>query len=367
MKKTCGYEDCPHPAEQFHELCRWHAASVDKSRDDTVKRQLEEMVRQGQSLRGFQLSQARLDGANLMLAQLEDAKLIGAHLEKANLSGARLNKADLSTAHLQEAYMLGASLNDADLTGARLEGTDLSGAKLHNTQLFKTKLFNTHIDPDSLVGALPTKGGRGRQMLRRFWHETLLGKHISEEKEGDFHYARYIYRMLKNNARSLGDNEDVSWAYFKEKQNERRAYFHWLRCYHKELRQEDGWRKWARIVGWGAKYRFKYESSLFFNLLYGYGERPWRIAGWGLVVLFLAAILFTAFDLTLIEPDVLPVSTWSKFCSNLYFSVVTFTTLGYGDYTKPGWGRLVAGLESALGILCVVFFSIAMAKRSSDR
>ena len=99
MRKTCQYEDCPHPAEQFHENCRWHTASVDKSRDDTVKAQLEEMVRNRQSLRGFQLSQVRLAGANLMNANLEEVNLIGAHLERANLSLARLDKADLSTAH----------------------------------------------------------------------------------------------------------------------------------------------------------------------------------------------------------------------------------------------------------------------------
>lgn len=367
MEKLCRYENCPHPAEQFHEFCRWHAASVDKSRDDTVKAQLEEMVRNGQSLRGFQLSQARLEGANMTGTHLEDANLIGARLEKTNLSLARLDNSDLSTAHLQEAYLLGASLKNVDLTGARLEGADLSGAKLHNAHLFKTKLFNTHIDLDSLEGTLPLKGGRLRQMLRHLWHESLLGKHIIQEKTGDFHYARHIYRMLKNNARSLGDNEDVSWAYLKEKQNERRAYFRWLRCYHPTLQKQTGWQKWVKVVGLGIKYTVKYVSSAIFNLLYGYGERPWRIAGWGLVVLLLAAFLFTAFDLTVVELDSPTVSTWEKFCSNLYFSVVTFTTLGYGDYTKPGWGKLVAGLESSIGILCVVFFSVAVSKRTSDR
>jgi len=367
MRKTCQYEDCPHPTEQFHEYCRWHTASVDKSRDDTVKTQLEEMVRNRQSLRGFQLSRARLEGANLMNANLEEANLIGAHLERANLSLARLDKADLSTAHLQEAYLLGASLKNADLTGARLEGVDLSGAKLHNTLLFKAKLFNTHLDLDSLEGTLPQKKGKVRQMLRHLWHETLSGKHTIDEKTGDYHYARHIYRMLKNNARSLGDNEDISWAYLKEKQNERRAYFHGLRCYHPALQQQAGWQKWLKVVALGAKYAVKYVSSFIFNLLYGYGERPWRIAGWGIIVIFFAAFLFTTFDLTAVEPNAVTVSTWDRYCSNLYFSVVTFTTLGYGDYTKPGWGRLVAGLESSLGILCVAFFSIAMAKRTSDR
>ena len=300
-----------------------------------------------------------------MGAHLEDAILTAAHLEKANLSGEHLDNADLSTAHLQEAYLLGASLANTNLIGSRLEGADLSGARLHNTRLFKAKLFNTHLDPKSLIGTLPPKKGKIPKMLRQFWHETFLDKRTIEEKEGDFHYARFIYRMLKNNARSLGENEDTSWAYFKEKQTERRTYFHWIRCYHRDLQKQTGWQKWFRILGLGTKYTLKYLSLFCVNLIYGHGERPWRIAVWGVVILFLSALLFTAFDLTIVDLE--SPTLWEKFLSNLYFSVITFTTLGYGDYTKPGWGKLIAGLESYLGLFCIALFSIAVAKRTSDR
>jgi len=40
----------------------------------------------------------------------------------------------------------------------------------------------------------------------------------------------------------------------------------------------------------------------------------------------------------------------------LYFSVVTITTVGYGDMRPlPGWGRFLAGSEAVMGIILLVF------------
>ena len=39
------------------------------------------------------------------------------------------------------------------------------------------------------------------------------------------------------------------------------------------------------------------------------------------------------------------------FDEGLYFSLITMTTLGYGDVTLMGGGRLVSGMQAALGIV----------------
>ena len=50
---------------------------------------------------------------------------------------------------------------------------------------------------------------------------------------------------------------------------------------------------------------------------------------------------------------VLPVNELASFEEAVYFSFVTFTTLGYGDITlSEGW-RLLSGIESLNGILLV--------------
>ncbi|EBX0039629.1 pentapeptide repeat-containing protein [Salmonella enterica subsp. enterica serovar Weltevreden] len=86
-------------------------------------------------LRGADLRDADLRGANLRGANLRDADLCGANLRDADLRdaylcGAYLRDADLCGADLRDAYLCGAYLRDADLCGADLRGANLCDAYL---------------------------------------------------------------------------------------------------------------------------------------------------------------------------------------------------------------------------------------------
>jgi hypothetical protein len=54
----------------------------------------------------------------------------------------------------------------------------------------------------------------------------------------------------------------------------------------------------------------------------------------------------------------------SSIANCLHFSVVTFTSLGYGDFYPVGWGKLVADFEVATGLL---FLGVLIAKLASTR
>ncbi|EIN6656536.1 pentapeptide repeat-containing protein [Salmonella enterica subsp. enterica serovar Soerenga] len=81
-------------------------------------------------MRGADLCDADLCGADLRGANLCDADLYGANLRGANLCGADLRGANLCGADLR-----GADLCDADLRGANLCGADLRGADLCDADL----------------------------------------------------------------------------------------------------------------------------------------------------------------------------------------------------------------------------------------
>jgi hypothetical protein len=51
--------------------------------------------------------------------------------------------------------------------------------------------------------------------------------------------------------------------------------------------------------------------------------------------------------------ELLPVNELASFEEAVYFSFVTFTTLGYGDITLSEWWRLLSGIEALNGILLV--------------
>ncbi|MHC4395314.1 MAG: potassium channel family protein [Planctomycetota bacterium] len=103
---------------------------------------------------------------------------------------------------------------------------------------------------------------------------------------------------------------------------------------------------------------------IFGRLLFGYGERPVR-------VLFASAliIVFCAFFYS--QPNSLASfrieHAAPSFTQGLYFSVITFTTLGYGDlYPVPdGFCRQLAMVEAISGGFLMALFVVCLAKRFS--
>ena len=76
----------------------------------------------------------------------------------------------------------------------------------------------------------------------------------------------------------------------------------------------------------------------------------WTLIGHGAALIFLFAGIYHGFGL--INPGQPgPVSM----SDSLYFSVVTWTTLGYGDFTPPVEIRLIAAMQALLGY---TFFGI---------
>ena len=93
-------------------------------------------------------------------------------------------------------------------------------------------------------------------------------------------------------------------------------------------------------------------------LLCGYGERPARTFASFLVTIFVFALIYS--QLTLIGPDG-PIH--HDLPNSIYFSVVTFTSLGYGDIRPVGWAKFFAGTEALLGIFLISLFVFVFCRR----
>ena len=62
------------------------------------------------------------------------------------------------------------------------------------------------------------------------------------------------------------------------------------------------------------------------------------------------------------------VSGVSNFWDALYFSIVTITTLGFGDlFPTNDWGRFLVCLEAIVGIIFVGLFLNAVSKSQADK
>ncbi len=49
--------------------------------------------------------------------------------------------------------------------------------------------------------------------------------------------------------------------------------------------------------------------------------------------------------------------------NSIYFSVVTFTTLGYGDISPHGFARFIAAFEAFMGSFTMALFVVVFVKK----
>ncbi|OED68971.1 hypothetical protein A143_07125 [Vibrio splendidus ZS-139] len=118
-------------------------------------------------------------------------------------------------------------------------------------------------------------------------------------------------------------------------------------------------------------------------LLARYGESPRRVAGWGAVVILGFAVVYMA---TGINPpsglaEFICVGTSGDlvckessdssylrpgYLTHLYYSVVTFTTLGYGDFSPvEGASRAISAIQALLGLILTSLFLGTFIKKYS--
>lgn len=116
----------------------------------------------------------------------------------------------------------------------------------------------------------------------------------------------------------------------------------------------------------------KIKSSIFW-LLCGYGERPTYALITSLEIVLVFAIIYMitgisvggyiidyklALEYGTFMPDLIP-----DFMQSLYFSIVTFTTVGYGDITPIGSSTVLSGIEMLLGVTMVGVWTATLARK----
>jgi Ion channel len=96
-------------------------------------------------------------------------------------------------------------------------------------------------------------------------------------------------------------------------------------------------------------------------ILWGWGERPLHV-----VASASAIIAFYAIGYLICGIKPIADSRWDLILDSIYFSIITFATVGYGDIT-PGssWSKLLAASEGLMGIFFTGLFLVTFVKRST--
>lgn len=274
------------------------------------------------NLKNADLSRSDLSGIRLFDACLEGAELVGANLSASDLTHCNLKNADLAKANLT-----GARLWNTDLSGANMAECDLSGGDFWNAKLFNTKLWGANFRNAKSVTKNSFSSGA------KFFDNPGINETGSASAEDS-------YRNIKAYFTLRGMYNDASWASFKEKTMERLIL--------------------------KKKGDLNYLPSLVMNILCGYGEKPYRIVLSALATIILFAVLFFSLNAVM---DLSTPGSALRLSDCIYYSTITFTTVGYGDIIPKPYAlfRLIAACEAFIGVFLTGLFIFTLARKYSAR
>src|SRR6266699_2080637 len=298
------------------------------------KPDLEEASLIGAALIEANLSNAKLRGADLLGADLSSADLRGADLGEAILSEAILSGADLFVADLSSANLFEATLSEASLREATLSGADLSSADLSGANLSEANLSNAKLRGANLLGA------------------DLSSANLNETDVSDIKY------LDRNHEQRF-----LTWVYPRAIMRGKYQGIRVASCYGKATFKRDA------------------QDQDFLDTLEKQWEETWRMwlfRAWGIIdygrsmfgVFLLALIIVLGFGLTYhFHPDLLSYGSHSQTAfSPFYFSIVTFTTLGFGDVTPNGvGGEMIVSLQVISGYLTLGLLISILANKVARR
>jgi hypothetical protein len=296
----------------------WQDPRQNKSTNPELAQALLARASQGTPMRGFSLKHAELPGIDLVHRGSGDGyDLSGSDFYRANLQGAHLFAVDLHGASLMKADLRGANLHCADLRGANLLGVRLDGARLDNVLWGECLL-----QEQQAVEA--RRAGRFEQML------DLLQQ------------AEETYRNLRLSLEHAGLFEQAGMFFHREMTMRRLQMPRW---------------SYRRLI------------SYLVDLFCGYGEKPLRVVLFSLGFILLCAVFYFLLGVRYGEQHI-GLSLAHGFVHNLmdlltciYYSVVTFTTLGYGDLVPIGFARALAAFEAFTGSFTMALFVVVFVKK----
>jgi hypothetical protein len=173
---------------------------------------------------------------------------------------------------------------------------------------FNTKLYSVRIF-----------GGMFNPIMQECTLAETHVKRAAEIPDGNFQ----AYKALKKIYQAQGDDEIAKHYFIRENEFIRRS-----------------------LKGWGY-----FTKSLSFYY-WEYGRRPHRIIYLSIAIIVLVGFVYW------VNSNLISANTSYKgftLGDGLYFSTITFTTLGYGDFSPMGWLKILSAMEAFSGVVNMGF------------
>ncbi|MEI6019544.1 MAG: potassium channel family protein [Bacteroidota bacterium] len=202
----------------------------------------------------------------------------------------------------------------------------------------------------------------GRMFIN--WRENNVHDLIYSQRDTDYYQKAEQFRILKENFRNNGQYEDEDAAYLEFRRCESKAILV------EALAKDKKSAIWAYPTFYFQKYVFDYVGR--------YATAPTRVLINMLLTFFVFAIVYFVFS---INPYLFQIghvvaggtetvafntehlSAFQAFGNCLYYSGITFFTIGYGDYFANGFLKPVAVFEGFSGVFLMSYFTVAFVRK----
>jgi len=317
----------------------------------------------GVSLKGADLRGGDLTGCAFGVFYWHDEHICD--LGEAQLQSSDLSRSSLVRAHLTDAYMVSTKLSDTDLTRAVMRRCNLQGATIEGRSVLRNADLTDALLRDCRIGReVDLEGVVWRQDERPWWVR------IAGEQEPVFRDER----ELRNWPPRYGKPRE---EWFRTISGCERTYRQIKRCYQDSGQYEQAGQFFIREMECKRKQSTGLRRAAFWlmRVLSDYFESPGKVVGIALGMVLVFAYLHGCLGLCeCAGPHVSVAPQWPGAVSwegieyfvttCVYFSMVTFTTLGHGDiHSANGWGRMACSVEAATGAIMLALFLVCLARK----
>jgi hypothetical protein len=231
------------------------------------------------------------------------------------------------------------------------------------TRLAESYKFKKGDDKD-YINCLLSAGSIGRGLTNKgsYSHYEFLGKYYRSKYKHD--EAASYYRMAVDTA--IECDEDIDTLILQIK-NMRVQY---------ELDSNEAKASEAFIEENEAKIKKsdnKGSKAILYTLgiLSDYCQNPSKVAAWAFFLILASTIFYALVGITPSGQDTTSQTVFSEhihicrvFMDSIYFSIVTFSTLGYGDYSPSNdLSRIMANIEALGGLFFSSLFLVTLVRK----
>lgn len=327
------------------------------------------------------LQNAEFGGSVAYHADFSDSILRGANFQNATLSCSMFSDADLAEATFRDADLYDAEFPDAVLRGATFlpptkvveiyEGdipdqppgtqledaqlgprTDLRNVDLSGARLYQTEFRDVRINDDTTFGLEDNR--YGEKCRYDYDPNTEVS---TDDDTSRLEAAAWTYRRLESLFEENAMDKRARNAHIRKEEAQRR-----------NLRENEfPPDPWLKPLG-------RYLISTLNWHLHRHGESLRRLLWVSGSLILGCGLIYSVAGIARSDPETTyritladlttPGAALVDLLNGVYFSVITFSTVGYGDfYPASPFSRILVGIESLIGALFIALFVFVIGRR----